>query len=67
MSPTSIFERSGFVFVFGRFSDIIRRKTIIDSITVTVNDIRSPESHGIRRLIISRVAVANAGSIILRI
>tara|TARA_B110000238_G_C15933586_1_gene355839 strand:+ start:134 stop:319 length:186 start_codon:yes stop_codon:yes gene_type:complete len=60
-------ESRGFVFVFGRLSDNIRRKTIIESITVTEKEILSPESHGTRRLIIISVAVANVGRIILRI
>ena len=50
--PISISERSGLVFVFGKFSERINRKTISDNITVIANDILSPESHGTRKLII---------------
>lgn len=56
----------GLVSVLGKFSDSIRRNTIIESITVTAYDIRSPESHGISRHIIISVEVANVGSIIFR-
>ena len=64
ISPISIFERSGFVSVFGRLSESISKNTIIESITVTEKDIRSPEFHGTKRLIIISVAVANVGIII---
>ncbi len=50
---------------FHVLSESIRRKTIIDSITVTANDILSPESQGINKLISIRKAVANVGTIIL--
>ena len=42
VNPISISDKSGLVFVFGRFSDRIRRKTISESITVIANDILSP-------------------------
>ena len=41
--------------------------TIIDSNTVTANDIRSPESHGTNNVSIIRVAVANVGIIIFKL
>ena len=45
-------DKNGFESVFGKFSDSNKRNTIIDSITVVTNEIRSPESHVTIRLII---------------
>ena len=58
VNPISISDRSGLVFVFGRFSDRISKKTISESITVIANDILSPESHGTRNDIIISEEVA---------
>ena len=58
VNPISIWDKSGLVFVFGRFSDRIRRKTISESITVIANDILSPESQGTRNDIIISQEVA---------
>ena len=63
--PISILDKRGLVFVLGKFSDNISKKTIIESMTVTANEILSPESQGIKRLIIIRDAVAKVGIIIL--
>ena len=63
--PTNIIERSGLVSVFGRLSDKISKKTIIESITVAAKEILSPEFQGINILMIINVAVAKVGTTIL--
>ena len=67
IKPIIINESSGLLSVFGRFSETISRKTIIDSKTVTAKDMRSPESHGTNNVSIIRVAVANVGIIIFKL
>ena len=49
--PINIWDKSGLVSVFGRLSERINKKTIIDNITVVANEIRSPESQGTIKLI----------------
>ena len=65
VNPINIRDNKGIVSVFGKLSDKIKRKTIIDNITVTANDILSPEFQGINKLTNIKNAVANVGTIIL--
>ena len=65
ISPIIISDNNGLLSVFGKFSDTISKKTIIDNNTVTANDIRSPEFQGTNNVKIISVAVANVGTIIL--
>ena len=65
VNAKSIFDKNGFLSVLGNKSESSNKKTKTDNITVTENDILSPDFQGINILAIISDAVKNVGIIIL--